>query len=433
MISRCNAVGVKVYADAVTNHMAAAGASTGQGVAGTQFDPQTRHYPGVPYGPSDFHRPCNIDYRSADSVRNCWIQGGLPDLRVESHYVQQKIADYLNDLISIGVAGFRIDGGKHERPEDIAAIFAKVDDLGKAIDPKTGKPFHAKIERPYVFLEVIGAEGEPVKPQDYVQLGNVTEFRFGQKVAGKFRDPGQKLAELKTFPGHPGSADWGLLPSDQAVVFLDNHDNQRGHGNGAWQADGRIANILTSQYDGNLYNLANIFMLAWPYGYPVVMSSYEWKSKVQRSGDKFEDVQDWIGPPSNAAGATNDVTCFTGGWVCEHRWDNIAEMIRFRNYTGAEPSGWTVTNWWDNGADQIAFGRNGRGFVVINKAGGPMTSKPFDTGMPPGVYCEVLHGDFNPTSRTCSGPTVTVGSDGKAAFTVREGEAAAIYGGARVS
>lgn len=432
MISRCNAVGVKVYADAVVNHMAGTGTPSGKGTAGSDFDPAQRQYPSVPYGPPDFHPQCNIDYGNAGSIWDCWIGGGLPDLRVDTGYVQQKIADHLNELVSIGVAGFRIDGGKHMRPQDLAAILAKVDDIGKAVDPKTGKPFHAKIERPYLFLEVIGAAGEPVKPQAYTHLGNVTEFLYGPKVAGKFRDPSQKLAELKSFPGHPGSADWGLLPSFQAVAFLDNHDNQRGHGNGAWQADRRIANILTSHFDGNLYNLANVFMLAWPYGYPVVMSSYQWPINVQWARDRFQDLNDWMGPPSNTAGQTNDATCFSGGWVCEHRWDNIAEMVAFRNYTGAEQAGWTVTHWWDNGADQIAFGRNGRGFVVINKAGGAITSQKFDTGMPAGVYCEVLHANYDRATKTCTGPTVTVGSDGKASFTVANGEAAAIHGGAKL-
>ena len=38
-----------------------------------------------------------------------------------------------------------------------------------------------------------------------------------------------------------------------------------------------IGGILTHFYDGSLYNLANVFMLAWPYGYPKVMSSYDWQ------------------------------------------------------------------------------------------------------------------------------------------------------------
>jgi alpha-amylase len=288
------------------------------------------------------------------------------------------------------------------------------------------------VERPYIFIEVIGAPHEPVQPSAYIDAGDVTEFAYGPKVAGKFRAADESLAQLRTFPGHPASTDWQLLPSWDAVVFLDNHDNQRGHGNGAWQQDGRIARILTSHYDGNLYNLANVFMLAWPYGYPVVMSSYAWPINVQRLEGKYVDVNDWMGPPANSQGATNNVTCFSGGWVCEHRWDNIAKMVGFRNYTGAVQSGWTVTHWWDNGANQIAFGRNGRGFVVINRDGRAITSQRFNTGMPPGRYCEVLHADFNRNDRSCSGATVTVDGNGWATFTVGAGEAAAIHGGARI-
>ena len=59
-----------------------------------------------------------------------------------------------------------------------------------------------------------------------------------------------------------------------AVIFTDNHDNQRGHGAGG-------AYILDHR-DGNaLYNLGNIFMLAYPYGHPSVMSSYYWSSAGQ--------------------------------------------------------------------------------------------------------------------------------------------------------
>jgi alpha-amylase len=432
MIRRCNAVGVKVYADVVINHMAGIGRPPGRGIGGSEFDSRMRKFPQVPYGPNDFHPRCDVNYNDAQSIRNCWIAGSLLDLRVETEYVRQKIADHMNDLIAIGVAGFRIDAAKHMRPEDIAAILAKVQDLGHAKDPETGKPFHAKVERPFVFVEVISTSGEPVQPAEYLGIGNVTEFVYGVKVAGKFRDPQQRLAELKTFPGHPGSSDWGLLPSWRAIAFIDNHDNQRGHGNGAWQSDGKIANILTSDFDGNLYNLANVFMLAWPYGYPVVMSSYQWNKNVQVSEGRPRDVNDWMGPPANAKGETNTVTCFSGGWVCEHRWDNIAEMVRFRNYTGALAEGWTVTNWWDDGAQRIAFGRNGRGFVIINRSDAAITSQAFDTGMPAGQYCEVLHADFDQLSSTCSGPPITVDKNGWATFTVPAGEAAAIYGGVRI-
>lgn len=48
MIDRCNAVGVRIYVDAIINHMAAAAAGTGSG--GSSFNPGTKSFPAVPYG-----------------------------------------------------------------------------------------------------------------------------------------------------------------------------------------------------------------------------------------------------------------------------------------------------------------------------------------------------------------------------------------------
>lgn len=61
--------------------------------------------------------------------------------------------------------------------------------------------------------------------------------------------------------------DWGLLDSRYALVFVDNHDNQRS-GNG---------DILTYKQRKN-YIMATAFMLAHPYGTPRVMSSFQFSS-----------------------------------------------------------------------------------------------------------------------------------------------------------
>ena len=61
-------------------------------------------------------------------VRNCRLVG-LPDLRVGSGYVRGKIAGYFNDLISLGVAGIRIDAAKHMWPGDIGAILGMTHNL----------------------------------------------------------------------------------------------------------------------------------------------------------------------------------------------------------------------------------------------------------------------------------------------------------------
>lgn len=403
MVQRCNAAGVAVYADAVINHMS--GGTGGTSSAGRSWSHHS--YPNVPYGSNDFHQPvCGINnYNDAWNVQNCELSG-LQDLNTGSSYVRGKIADYLVDLANIGVKGFRVDAAKHISPGDLGAI---IDNVNSRV-----------ANRPYWFLEVIGAAGEAVQPSQYFGLNgnlvNVTEFAFGPQVYGKFAGGG-KLADLRTF-----GETWGLMPSNRAVVFTDNHDKQRGHGGGG--------NYLTYHF-GATYDLANVFMLAWPYGYPVLMSSYAF------SKDSNYDTS--FGPPYNSAdgstrgpwdGGVSAPACFSqtrGGWVCEHRFRPIANMVGFRNAT---VSAWSVNNWWDNGNNQIAFGRGNKGFVVINKEGSAL-SRSFQTGLPAGRYCDVIGGDMS--GGNCGGDTITVDASGNATFTVEPFKAAAIHVDARPS
>jgi alpha-amylase len=80
---------------------------------------------------------------------------------------------------------------------------------------------------------------------------------------------------------------WAFLSGNDVITFVDNHDNQRGHGGG-----GAILNF----FDSRKYTIANAFMLAWPYAIVQVMSSYN-----------FDPSKDWEGPPSDAYGNTKDV------------------------------------------------------------------------------------------------------------------------------
>jgi hypothetical protein len=80
----------------------------------------------------------------------------------------------------------------------------------------------------------------------------------------------------------PFGEGWGLQPSWVSIAFIDNHDNQRGHGGGE-QTIKDIRNQLRA------YALANIFMLAWPYGYPQVMSSYRFGNGYRWSHDQHPE------------------------------------------------------------------------------------------------------------------------------------------------
>ena len=75
-------------------------------------------------------------------------------------------------------------------------------------------------------IDLGGNTCEPVRSSHYTHLGYVTEFRYSRDIGRTFRrHNGFTLASLQNF----GSS-W--LPSNRALVFVDNHDNQRGHGPG---------------------------------------------------------------------------------------------------------------------------------------------------------------------------------------------------------
>ena len=360
MVNRCKAVGVDIYVDAVVNHMAA----------------WNRNFPEVPYSPSDFHNCTkDINYKNRWEVQNCDLVS-LNDLATEKNYVRTKIANYLNDLTSLGVAGFRIDAAKHIPASDLAAIKNKL----------TGNP--------YIYQEVIGDANEPVKTSEYTSIGDVTEFNFTKTLGYYFKLRGP-LKEIKNI----GS--WGgWLNSNDAVTFVANHDNQR-------QDTG---NTITHKDGNNANNLAHVFALGWPYGYPKIMSSYDWNDHDQ-------------GPPSTGASSCSN------GWLCEHRSRPIANMVAFRNFTNANQN---VTNYWDNGNNQLAWGRGGLGFAIINMERSDL-NRTFATGMPAGVYCDIISGDFDAATKSCSGQTVVVDAQGKANFKVYYNNAAAIHVGAKVN
>lgn len=154
MVQRCNAVGVRIYVDIVFNHM------TGKsgdiiGTGGTKANADKLEYPGIPYSPIDFHWPCMINnYNDPNEVRNCELVG-LPDLNQGRFDVQQKIVDFMNRLIEIGVAGFRVDAAKHMWPADLNAIYSRLNNLSENVFPAHTKPF--------IYQEVIDLGGEAIK------------------------------------------------------------------------------------------------------------------------------------------------------------------------------------------------------------------------------------------------------------------------------
>jgi alpha-amylase len=354
MINTCHAAGLKVVVDTVINHMSA---GSGTGTGGSTYSKYD--YPGL-YSYPDFDDCTSqvTNYQDRWNVQHCELVG-LADLDTGEEYVRKTIAGYMNDLLSLGADGFRIDAAKHIPAEDLANI-------------------KSRLTSPSVYWkqEVIYGANEAVQPSEYTGNGDVQEFRYAYDLKRVFTS--EKLAYLNNF-----GEGWGYLSSSVAGVFVDNHDTER--------------NGSTLNYkNGADYTLANVFMLAWPYGAPDINSGYEWSDAD-------------AGPPNN--GQVN--ACWQDGWKCQHAWPEIKSMVAFRNAT----RGQSVTDWWDNGNNWIAFGRGTKGYAAINHESSAQT-RTYQTSLPAGTYCNVQNNT-----------TVAVNSSGQFTATLGANTALAIYAG----
>lgn len=366
---------------------------TAIGTAGSTATPDTRSYPAVPYNVSHFHPLCSIDnYNDAYQVRNCELVG-LHDLNQTIEDTRLRIAEYLNHLIELGVAGFRVDAAKHQWPTDLEVIYNRLNFLN------TSFGFDQK-SNPFIYQEVIDTGNEAVSKHEYT-FASVSEFRYASEIGRSFTGND----DLKWLSGF--GEKWDLLPSALAVVFVGNHDSQRNSG------------TLTYKMRKN-YIMAQAFSLAHPYGVKRIMSSYDFQTTAQ--GPPSDENENILSPVIDSSGNCSN------GWICEHRWKEIAAMVEFMNAVEGE----NVTSWWDNGKNQIAFSRGVKGFISFNLDDEDMTDLTLRTDIAPGLYCDVIDGK-KISDNACSGRTFEVSSDGSVLVNLLQKNVGAFHIGQKIS
>jgi alpha-amylase len=228
-------------------------------------------------------------------------------------------------------------------------------------------------------MEVIGADGQPVQPNQYAGIPNsvVTEFKYCEVMQGNIYNP-QYLINMDDT--------WTNLPGYASEVFVANHDNERNSAGTSY---------LNYQDNGWAFQLAQSFMVAFPFGtVRQVYSGYQWSNHDQ-------------------GGPLSSPRC-QGGWHCEHRDSIVNNAVGFARAT----RGFGVSTKGSDGK-LIWFNRGKKGFYAMN-AGDNDVTKTFSVTVPDGQYCEILQQDDK-----CGGQQVTV-SGGKATITVKAHKAAAI-------
>lgn len=395
MVQICKAAGVDVYVDTVINHMA--GGASGVGSAGSTFGDY--NFPAVPYTRASFHSPsCSIadaDYNNnRANVTQCDLPG-LPDLDTGNALVQDTLAAYMKDLLSLGVAGFRIDAAKHIRPEELAAI-------------------KAKVPSDYFFTQEVIKDGSLYNSGDvdlYPKIGTVNEFSYVYAMKNMFLNLyGFNLARMPE-----AFANWGMYPSNKATVFVNNHDTERKLCD-KFSVGAQCDSLNT--FNGEKLYLANVFMLAYPYGYPQVMSGYYFNNH-----DMGPVGQPYQGFELNPSNCSSDPTA-VGKWDCVHRDKRVANMVGFRNYTAAAP----LLKWTAEGDNRIAFNRGNKGFVAINNTSSAW-QKTMAVGLPDATYCNVLTSD-TPELGFCPDSAKVNVVNGQASLNIPANSAVALHMGA---
>jgi alpha-amylase len=372
MVRTCRSAGVKVYVDAVINHMTGQGDTSYGGVTYERY-----RYTGL-YDENDFHKysgECPSatggieDFNNLQQVRNCELSG-LADLRTGTTKVRDRLASYLNKLIRYGVSGFRVDAAKHIGQPDLDAIRAR---LHRTVDGT----------RPYWALEVFGGGPGSLSPQAFTRSGTVLGLDAVKQLRDAFKSyPDAHVGSIATLRDFGAGS--GLTPSRRTLSFVQNHDTER---NGD----------ALSYKDGARNILANEYLLASGYGRPQVYAGFAFTTNDDS-------------PPATSDGMITDTDC-SNGWVCVDRDPGVEALVGFHNHVG-----WArQKNWYDDGANVIAFSRGSRGWAAFNN-GTADKRLTVRTGLRRGVYCDAVSGGR--TGGSCAGTRITVDSSGRATATV---------------
>ena len=387
MITACHNAGVRVYVDVVANHLSAA---NGTATNGATFSATTLTYPR--FSASDFHANCAIqdaDYGSPgnrNSITNCRLVG-LPDLNTGSAYVQTQIKNYLTSLINMGVDGFRFDAAKHIAQADLQAIYNGVSHTSLAG------------ESLWVTQEII-PDGN-VDRNSYLTIGTVNEFKFAYAMKAMFRNEnGNSISQIRAIMGTPGNwgGTWGFLNSTNATAFVNNWDTERS--GDSMNVANKTGSVPNDTVGSKRYDLANILMLAWPYGDVQLHSGFNFSNK---------DADAPTASPFDASGNPK----INVDWDFVHRWSDISNMVAFRNVT----NGQGVDNFTTGTANQIAFNRGAKGFVAINNEFSAW-SATLQTLLPAGTYCNVVRGVLNAAKTDCTGEKITVAANGTVSLSI---------------
>ena len=171
-------------------------------------------FPSVPYFSSHIHcyQPINEDINPDDLEKKSLLE--FIDINTDNEYVQQRIADFFTELLSIGISGFFILHSNYISPSSLAAIFGNLKiNLG-------GSDFPDDF---FISLQMtLGSQ------YDILICSNRGDYNYADPFISKLENKGLSgndiskikiLIEDKVYPLNYCEGSWPI-PQNKHIIFL---------------------------------------------------------------------------------------------------------------------------------------------------------------------------------------------------------------------
>lgn len=209
MIDSADKYGVKVIVDVLPNHTAvdhtAVLASLDSAVGGHD---------------NLFHANGFTDIIDYNDRMQCTTgkMGGLPDVNTENPDFQKYYMTYINDLLSLGVRGFRYDTAKHiglpSDPKDPKAEKNNFWDVATGREAVDGVKLAIPADSLFIYGEVL--QDKNVKETEYAEYMGLTASSYGHALRTVL-EAGNSKADTLTDWHHP-------VAPDKLVTWVESHD-----------------------------------------------------------------------------------------------------------------------------------------------------------------------------------------------------------------
>lgn len=269
--------------------------------------------------------------------------GGLPDVNTENPDFQHYYLTYVNDLLNLGVKGFRYDTAKHiglpSDPLDSLATRNNFWDVATGREEVKGLSLAVPADSLFIYGEVL--QDKNVKETEYAEYMDLTASAYGHALRTVL-DKADFNADSLLNWHHP-------VDGKHLVTWVESHDTYANEHESAGLTDEQI-------------RMGWVFLAARQNGTPLFFSRPAGSTRDNYWGN-------------NLVGARgND----------EFKHPEVVAANKFRRAMSGQPESIVTT---DNGA-VIEVARGNAGAAVINITSSPEVIKNLPTTLPDGDYTD---------------------------------------------